>query len=98
MRHIQVFISILIFAGIPTLISAQPVNFTQEFKQILPRGEIAAITNPTYLPADQAQIDKNAWVLGVIINGQKRAYSLNLLNYHEVVNDKIGELAFATVW
>lgn len=77
---------------------AQRPDLVREFKQIVPPGAIAAITNPQYVPANQAKIDKNAWILGVVINGQKRAYSLNLLNQHEVVNDKIDELAFAAVW
>jgi hypothetical protein len=40
----------------------------------------------------------DAWILGVEIDGEARAYSLNLLNSHEVVNDRIGERSFAAVW
>ena len=68
------------------------------FKQILPRGRIAAITNPTYVPADEAAIPAETPVLGVVIDGEARAYSLNLLNVHEVVNDEIGGTKFAAVW
>ena len=69
-----------------------------DYKQILPRGAIAAITNPQYVSASEARIDADSYVLGVVINGQARAYSLNILNHHEVVNDKIGDLAYAAVW
>ena len=69
-----------------------------DYEQILPRGAIAAITEPEYVTADQAKIDDDSYVLGVVIDGQPRAYSLNLLNNHEVVNDKIGDLAYAAVW
>ncbi|NIS37844.1 DUF3179 domain-containing protein, partial [Candidatus Saccharibacteria bacterium] len=48
--------------------------------------------------AAEADIDGDSWVLGVVINNQPRAYSLNLLNSHEVVNDQIGDTAFAAVW
>lgn len=68
------------------------------YEQILPRGRIAAITNPTFVPAKEAEIAPDSWVLGVVINGKARAYSLNLLNFHEVVNDKVGDTAFAAVW
>ncbi len=68
------------------------------FEQILPRGRIAAISNPQYVAAGEARIKPNSWVLGVVIDGQPRAYSLNLLNSHEVVNDTIGETNFAAVW
>jgi hypothetical protein len=37
-------------------------------------------------------------VLGVVIDGQARAFSLNLLNHHEVVNDQIGQTPYAAVW
>jgi hypothetical protein len=40
----------------------------------------------------------DAWVLGVAVDGTAKAYSLNLLNRHEVVNDKTGETAYAAVW
>jgi len=68
------------------------------FEQILPRGRIAAISNPRYIPADRARIAPQSWVLGIIIEGEARAFSLNLLNVHEVVNDSIGETDFAAVW
>ena len=68
------------------------------YEQIVPRGRIAAIKNPTYVPASEAKVRPSSWVLGVAIDGQPRAYSLNLLNEHEVVNDSIGDTNFAAVW
>lgn len=67
-------------------------------EQILPRGRIAAVFEPRFVPAAEADISDEAWVLGVVIDGRPRAYSLNLLNRHEVVNDRIGEQKFAAVW
>jgi len=67
-------------------------------EQIIPRGRIAAIVEPKFVEASEAEIAAAAWVLGVAIDGEARAYSLNLLNHHEVVNDRIGERAFAAVW
>lgn len=83
---------------IPAVAYSQSNELPKEFKQILPRGRIAAITNPQFVPAEKANIADNSWVFGVVIDGQARAYSLNLLNSHEVVNDQIGETAFAAVW
>jgi len=68
------------------------------YQQILPRGGIPAIDDPVYVPAAQAEIRDDAWVMGVVIDGQARAYSLELLNSHEVVNDTIGETEFSAVW
>ena len=67
-------------------------------EQILPRGRIAAVTEPEFVVAAEAKIDDEAWVLGVEINGEAKAYSLNLLNRHEVVNDRFGDLPVAAVW
>lgn len=79
-------------------ICAQDLNFGRDFQRILPRGAIAAITHPAYVPANQARIGKNTWVLGLVIDGQAYAYSLNLLNHHEVVNDRLGGIPLAAVW
>ena len=46
----------------------------------------------------EAEIKPRSWVLGVVIDGQARAYSLNLLHEHDVVNDTIGDTNFAAVW
>ena len=67
-------------------------------KQLLPRGGIPAIFDPVFVGATEAEIPDDAWVLGVAIGSEARAYSLNLLNSHEVVNDRIGEKNFAAVW
>ena len=68
------------------------------YQQILPRGGIPSIDSPVYVTAEQANIRDEAWVMGIVIDGQARAYSLEILNRHEVVNDVIGEQAFAAVW
>ena len=68
------------------------------YEQILERGQIASVDAPTYVSAAEAEIPDDAWVLGAVIEGQAFAYSVNLLNRHEVVNDKIGDTAFAAVW
>ncbi len=77
---------------------AQPSDLPREFEQLLPRGAISAIRQPTFVPAAKASISDNEWVLGVSMEGQAKAYSLTLLNSHEVVNDKIGSNTFAAVW
>ncbi|MEM8962494.1 MAG: DUF3179 domain-containing (seleno)protein [Acidobacteriota bacterium] len=67
-------------------------------EQLLPRGRIAAVFEPVFVTAEQAEIADDAWVLGVAIGDEARAYSLNLLNSHEVVNDVVGGQPMAAVW
>ena len=69
-----------------------------DFEQIIPRGRIASVDAPEFVTADEAGIPDDAWVLGVAVGGEARAYSLNLLNHHEIVNDRVGEHTFAAVW
>jgi hypothetical protein len=78
--------------------TASKNDLPPSFKRVLPRGRIAGIRKPVYVSAEDARIGADAWVLGVEIEGQARAFSLNLLNRHEVVNDTIGKTPFAAVW
>lgn len=68
------------------------------YMQLLPRGRIAAVDQPRFVPAAEAGIPADAWVLGVALGGEARAYSLNLLNAHEVVNDRLAGQPVAAVW
>lgn len=91
------YLLVFVLGLAPTLYS-QAGDLPKEFKQIIPRGRIAAISQPQFVSVDSANIADDSWVLGVVIDDQARAYSLNLLNSHEVVNDRIGNTAFAAVW
>ena len=75
-----------------------PADLPDGVEQLIPRGRIAAVFEPEFVPADEAEIEDEAWVLGVVIDGEARAYSLNLLNRHEVVNDRVGDQPIAAVW
>jgi len=79
-------------------VSAGAQKKPKGYRQILPRGRLASVDQPTYVPASEAKLSETSWVLGVVIDGKARAYSLNLLNSHEVVNDAIGDTRFAAVW
>ena len=68
------------------------------FRQLLPRGQIASVDDPIFVPASEVAIPGDAWVLGVEIDGRAKAYSLNLLNHHEIINDRFGETPVAAVW
>lgn len=68
------------------------------FHRYLPRGRIPSLDEPQFVPAKDARLPPDAWVLGVVLDGQARAYDLNLLTRHEVVNDRFGEEPVAAVW
>lgn len=77
---------------------ARPDQAPPGYRQILPRGRIAAIDQPEYVDVEDAKVPGDAWVLGFRHGPQAYAYSLNLLNVHEVVNDRAGDQPFAAVW
>ena len=67
-------------------------------QQLLPRGGIPAVFDPEFVTAEEADVPDDAWVLGVFLGGEARAYDLNLLNHHEIVNDVIAGIPVAPVW
>ena len=68
------------------------------FQQLLPRGAIAALVDPTFVSAGAAALPDDAWVLGFAAAGEAYAYDLNLLNHHEVVNHSVARQPIAAVW
>ena len=84
--------------GPASLALAQQGGQPQNFEQVIPRGRIASIDQPVFVEAAAAKVLPESWVLGVMIEGQARAFSLAVLNSHEIVNDSIGDTNYAAVW
>ena len=67
---------------------------------ILGKDGIPAILDPQFLSGAEAgdQMVGSERVLGVSINGDHRAYPLNQLSRHEIVNDEVGGVPVAVTW
>jgi len=67
---------------------------------VLPAGAIPAILEPVFLGGEEAvaQMSPDEMVLGILFDGEARAYSLWQLDAHEIVNDSIGGLPIAPTW
>ena len=73
-------------------------DFTQssvEFHEILsggpPKDGIPPIDNPIFKPVSAiAHLDDREPVIGLMINGDARAYPLQVMTWHEIVNDNVG--------
>jgi hypothetical protein len=67
---------------------------------VLPPGAIPAIMVPEFVSgkAADAQMLPDEKVLGIIVDGRSRAYSLWHLDAHEIVNDSIAGLPIAPTW
>lgn len=72
---------------------------TDEIQSVLPQDAIPALIKPTYLSVAQASdINDKEEVIGVVINGDARAYPLSTLSSHEIVDDDIGGQPLAVTW
>jgi hypothetical protein len=86
--------------------SAFPTRFPPEryadleIVTLLPRDAIPAIDNPRFLAAVEADeyYDPDELVMGVVFNGDARAYSVPFLSNREIVNDTVGGVKIAVTW
>ena len=65
---------------------------------VLPRDAIPAIWDPQFVAAADADMPSDAEVIGVAFEGEAHAYSINLLDGHEIVNDVVGGRKIAATW
>jgi hypothetical protein len=64
-----------------------------------PRDGIPALTDPEFVLAAQADyLAPDDRVLGLKLDGEARAYPIAILNWHEIVNDRIGGRAVAVTY
>jgi hypothetical protein len=68
--------------------------------QVLPAGAIPALTDPIFVTGKAAakQMAGDEPVMGLVTQGEAKAYSLWHLDAHEIVNDVIGDIPIAVAW
>lgn len=64
-------------------------------RQIIPKDAIPSVEHPDFVGEYPCPDDE---VLGVDLAGEARAYPIRYLNYHEIVNDDVGEVPIAATW
>ena len=71
-----------------------------EIITLLPQDAIPAIDNPSFHTADEADdfYGPDELVMGVVFNGDARAYSVPHLSRHEIVNDEVVGVKIAVTW
>lgn len=68
------------------------------FGGVGPRG-IPALTDPGFVAAGDAEhLVEDAPVIGLFVDGESRAYPLQIIDWHEMVNDVIGGTHVALTW
>lgn len=64
-----------------------------------PRDGIPALSDPKLIKPQAAEyLEPADRVVGVTLTGQARAYPIAILNWHEIVNDRIGDQRFAVTY
>jgi len=65
----------------------------------VPKNEILDLTNPRVkTPQEGSYLFDEDRVFGVSFNGEHRAYLLRILNAHEMANDVVGGVPFASAY
>ncbi len=79
-----------------------PPNDIDDYRIItlLPPDAIPAIDNPQFLDVEGADQEyaPDEEILGVVFDGEARAYSVPLLSGHEIVNDTVAGRKIAVTW
>ena len=65
---------------------------------ILGKDALRSIDKPEFVKASDSEISDNIQVIGITDGKIARAYSIYLLDRHEIVNDQMGEHPIAITW
>lgn len=90
-------------AGVPLRGGFDLSDLRVPAEEILPGGPpkdgIPALTNPKLIPArDASYLRPQDRVIGYVADGEARAYPLKILNYHEIVNDRVADVPIAVTY
>ena len=66
----------------------------RQFRQLLPKDDIAPICTSQFLPPRAADLNPGESVIGVSIDGESKAYRIGSLARREMVNDVIAGVPF----
>ena len=70
-----------------------------EIRSIIPKDNIPSIDRPKFKPvAEITGLEPNEPVIGLTIEGDARAYPLQIMTWHEIVNDVVGGLPVAVTY
>jgi hypothetical protein len=99
-----VAVALLVNGGF-SVVEAQPNNQSGIARRFQPKTLMSprkALVDAQFISADEVrnQVSDSELVLGVVVEGQPRAYPINMLTgpAREIINDRIGQTDFAATW
>jgi len=103
--RISLFILLLLlgqlsYAGLDQFDTSNSVIDIQEFKSGGPsKDEIPSLDAPQFVSVREVDFLRDEdKVVGIIINGEAKAYPIRILNWHEVVNDQVSGQKVVVTW
>ncbi len=89
-----------IHQDVPSELPPAPAVDPESIIKVLPRDSIQAIEDPQFERSEDADrhLESDERVIGVVINGDARAYPIPILSAHEIVNDVVGGEPVAITW
>jgi hypothetical protein len=95
-------------ASTPTLVLADPLQtydpvkagepLPEGFRQVVRRDVIEPVYDPKFVTGDSVDWGPDTLVVGVVVEGAAKAYPVNYMNVHEMVNDRIAGLPILVSW
>ena len=73
-------------------------SLPDDFRQLLPRDAIRPVYDPDFTSAEGVNWPDNTDVIGVLINGEAKAYPVDHLNGRELVVDELGGEPILVSW
>jgi len=74
------------------------VDFDEIMSGGPPKDGIPSIDDPVFEPVAEVDLPAEEPVMGLTLEGESRAYPLRILMWHEIVNDRIGEVPVAVTF
>ena len=73
-------------------------DFDRNSMRAAPRDAFKVLDNPKMTAASRTKIKDSAWIIGVAIEGEAKAYTVRVMGSHELVNDTCGGEPIAASW
>ena len=79
--------------------SKSSVSFQEILSGGPPKDGIPSIDKPNFLPLEKiTDIPPTEPVIGLVLNGEAKAYPLRILMWHEIVNDTVGDVPITVTY
>jgi len=75
-------------------------EYDHHARQSLPADAFPVFDDPVMSSAERASrmLRPNEWVIGVSLNGDHRAYPVEIMGVHELGNDTVGGVPISVAW